>query len=172
MKTELRNPQLDGKTCRASKFVPASQGEIRSLLFCLSRSNSAARRDHYSRQLVSFLQKRPNTICTRQGSFCNKLQPKGGFIRLFFNNAYSRYEFSFAAGSACRPVIRGYRTSRTNDLVCNSSASTGFRQFIAKLYNFNCKSLGPVFQFNRSHGLFLNPQSAIRNPQSAIRNPQ
>jgi hypothetical protein len=128
-----------------------------------------ARGRHDGCQGVGFLQQDRQFFCRHQAGLNQQLKPQGRFIGFFFNRAYFGDELRPAPCPARCAIIRGYRSSTTNNLFGNHTAGIViFGNGTGQFDDSQRKSFGPSFEFDWVHDVKLQIQSAIGNRQSAI----
>ena len=101
--------------------------------------------------------------------FNQQFEPQRGFVGLFFDDSDLGDEFRRTTRPATGAVVGGNGSSAADNLLGDGAGGVIIlRNCLGQLDDSQSKSFCPGFEFNRSHGVKLQTQSAIGNRQSSI----
>lgn len=128
-----------------------------------------ARSGHDGGQFVGFVEQVGQFARGHGAGFNQQFEPQRGFVGFFFDGSHLGDEFRLAARTATGAIIGGDGSSTADNLFGDDTR--GLVVFWNRLGQFDdsqSKSFRAGFEFNRSHGVKLQTQSAIGNRQSSI----
>ena len=128
-----------------------------------------ARGGHDGGQFVGFVEQVGQLACGHDAGFNQQFEPKCGLVGFFFDDSDLGDEFRRTTRTATGAVVGGNGSSAADNLLGDGAGGVIILwNCLGQLDDSQSKSFCPGLEFNRSHGVKLQTQSAIGNRQSSI----